>query len=72
PTLLDLEGDFPGLNGYQFSYTIIEYAVHEFGMDAVVALILAPNDFEAAFGEGVTMEQFEAGWMQFLRDRYAG
>lgn len=70
PTLIDLAGDFVAAHGYEFSYTLVEYAIDTYGIEAVVRLIRSPSDFEGAFGEDITERVFETRWLRYLDDHY--
>lgn len=70
PNLYSLQIDFRGNNGYDFSYTIIEYAVEAHGWEALNRLIISPSDYEGAFGEWFTQWSFEYFWQAYLREHY--
>ncbi len=68
PSLKDLDtdaGTFGNIGGYQFSYSIVEYAVNNYGYDKLTALIKAPSDFEKIFG--FSIEDFEEEWIAQLK-----
>jgi hypothetical protein len=80
PTLRDLqpandervsEGRFNELNGYEYSYTLIDFIVQAFGMAKVRELLDAPEypyDYEEILG--LTETEFYDAWVGFLRDNY--
>lgn len=63
PTLKELETNnytFGNNNGYQFSYSIIEYIVKVYGYDKVVALVKSPAMFEKIIG--MSKQDFQKVW----------
>lgn len=67
PTLKELESGsytFGNIGGYQFSYSIIEYMVKNYGYDKVIALIKSPTEFEEIFG--LSKEAFQKEWIEYL------
>jgi hypothetical protein len=64
PTLKDLETDpytFGNSSGYQFSYSIVDYIVKNYGYDKLVTLIKSPSNFEKILG--VSKEDFQKKWI---------
>lgn len=73
PTLktLDTGDDFEAffkLDGYQYSYTIVELVVKLFGYDKLRSLIKAPNNFVDIFG--VTEDEFQDKWKAYIKVNY--
>lgn len=67
PTLKDLETDsytFGNNNGYQFSYSIIDYIVKNYGYDKLIALIKTPSEFEKTLD--LSKEDFEKKWIDYF------
>ena len=68
---LDTGDDFETFfkrNGYQYSYSIIEFVVEEFGYEKLLHFIKNPRDFKGAFG--LTEDQFRDKWVDYLKDNY--
>ena len=73
PTFNDLDTgeDFETFftrNGYQYSYTIVESIIEEFGYDKLYNLIKLPNNFVDIFG--ITEEQLQSKWIEYIRKNY--
>lgn len=73
PTFKDLDtrDDFESffkLNGYQYSYTIVESIVEIFGYDKLLRLIKAPNDFMDIFE--MTEEEIQDKWKKYIKLNY--
>ena len=73
PTFKDLDTgkDFETFfkrNGYQYSYTIVESIIEEFGYDKLYNLIESPNNFVGIFG--ITESQLQNKWMEYIRKNY--
>ncbi len=73
PTFKDLDtGDdfstFFDRDGYQYSYTIIESIVEEFGYDKLRNLIKYPNEFKRIFM--INEKQLQDKWMDFIKKNY--
>lgn len=73
PTFKDLDtgGDFEMFfkrNGYQYSYTIVESIIEEFGYDKLYNLIKSPNNFVDVFG--ITESQLQNKWMEYIKKNY--
>jgi len=56
------------LNGYQYSYTIVESIVEDFGYEKLYSLIKSPNNFIDIFG--ITEKQFENNWIEHIKGNY--
>jgi hypothetical protein len=73
PTLKDLNTgqDFETFykrDGYQYSYTIVETIIEEFGYDKLYDLIKSPNSFVDIFGK--TELQFQNSWIEYIKKNY--
>jgi hypothetical protein len=73
PTFKDLDtGDdfstFFNRDGYQYSYTIIESIVEEYGYDKLRSLIKKPNEFNHIFM--INEKQLQDKWMDFIKKNY--
>lgn len=73
PTFKDLDTgeDFETFfkhNGYQYSYTIVEAIIDEFGYDKLYNLIEDPNNFEGIFG--ITEKQLHNKWVEYIKKNY--
>ncbi|MBU3128641.1 peptidase MA family metallohydrolase [Clostridium tagluense] len=73
PTFKDLDTgeDFETFfkrNGYQYSYTIVESIIEEFGYDKLYNLIESPNNFLGILG--ITENQLQNKWMEFIKKNY--
>ncbi|MNI76823.1 hypothetical protein D3C73_1330760 [compost metagenome] len=73
PTFKDLDtGDdfstFFDRDGYQYSYTIIESIVEEFGYDKLRSLIKYPNEFKRIFI--INEKQLQDKWINFIKKNY--
>lgn len=73
PTFKDLDtGEdfetFFKLNGYQYSYTIVESIIEYFGYDKLYNLIKSPDNFEDIFG--MTENQLQNKWIDYIRNNY--
>jgi len=73
PTFKDLDtgNDFETFfkkDGYQYSYTIVESIVEEFGYDKLNRFIKFPNDYMNVFG--LTEIQLQDNWKDFIRKSY--
>ncbi|MEW8955492.1 hypothetical protein [Clostridium sp.] len=63
----DFETFFKG-NGYQYSYTIVEFIIEEFGYEKLYNLIKSPNKFVEIFG--VTEVQLQNNWIEYIKKNY--
>jgi hypothetical protein len=73
PTFKDLDTgeDFETFfkrNGYQYSYTIIETIIEEFGYDKLYKLINAPDNFVNIFD--LTECQLQNKWIEYIERNY--
>ncbi|MCA1076462.1 hypothetical protein K9O30_22690 [Clostridium bowmanii] len=73
PTFKDLDTgeDFETFfkrNGYQYSYTIVESIIEEFGYDKLYNLIEAPNNFVGILG--ITENQMQNKWVEYIKKNY--
>lgn len=67
PTFADLEEKFSALNGYQYSYTIVEFLVEEYSYEILVELIINP-DIPAVFG--ISDDELYQEWVSYLEEHY--
>jgi len=73
PTFKDLDtGEdfetFFNRDGYQYSYTIVESIIEEFGYDKLNNFIKSPNNYLGVFG--LTEVQLQEKWVEFIRKTY--
>lgn len=71
PTLSDLEKDtytFGNDGGYQYSYTIVDYIVKNYGYDKLRDLIKSPFDFLGVLG--ISEGEFQKSWTNYLIQNY--
>ena len=73
PTFKDLDtGDdfetFFKRSGYQYSYTIVESIIEDFGYYQLYNLINSPNNFESVFC--MTENQFYDNWIEYIKKNY--
>lgn len=73
PKLKDLDtgsdfAKFFEIDGYQFSYTIIEFIVNKFGYEKLHDFLEKPYDFEGIFN--MSESEFESNWGEFLKENY--
>ncbi|WP_425804425.1 peptidase MA family metallohydrolase [Desulfitobacterium sp. Sab5] len=73
PTFKDLDtGEefetFFKRNGYQYSYTIVESIIEEFGYDKLYKLIKSPNNFVDVFG--ITENEMQSKWIEYIKKNY--
>ncbi len=70
PTLEELNIDYNSSNHYIYSvgYTLLEYIVQAWGMDAVINLIETNGIINNILG--ILIQEFEAGWYQFIENEY--
>ena len=62
---------------YIESYTVVEYIVNTYGRDTLVRILRArrdnPDMHEVIKDTlGVSYEEFEFGWMNFVKEKYGG
>jgi len=55
-------------NGYQYSYTIVEAIIKEFGYGKLYKLIKSPDKFEDIFG--LTENQLQEKWAKYIKKNY--
>lgn len=69
PTWTQLENasvmEFGNMNGYGLSVTIVEFLVVTYGIDKLVSLIKAPENFETIYG--LSEDALEKQWIQYLK-----
>lgn len=53
---------------YTYGYTLIEYIVNKWGMDGVRKLLENNGDIQETFG--ISEQELQAGWHEFLRTKY--
>jgi len=70
PTLEELNIDYNSSNHsvYSVGYIILEYIIQIWGMDAVIRLIETNGNTEYILG--LTVQEFESGWYQFIEEEY--
>ena len=70
PTLEELNVDYNSGNNYIYSvgYLLIEYVVSTWGMDNVIGLIENNGNIPGLLG--ITIQEFEYGWYEFVKQRY--
>lgn len=73
PTFKDLDtGEdfetFFNLNGYQYSYTIVESIIKLFGYNELCQLIKSPNSFVEIFG--ITEDELQDKWSDYIKENY--
>ena len=59
---------FCEVGGYSFSYTLIDFIIQKWGFKKVLALINNYDLFEDIFG--ITMEEFELEWREYIKRYY--
>lgn len=74
PTLdeLDTGEDFElffAKNGYQYSYSIVEFIIEEFGYDKCLQLLETPDNFEDVLG--MKKKEFEVKWFENCEAKYS-
>lgn len=77
PTFADLDitvdstkdiADFVKNNGYEYSYTIVEFIVKQYGYDSLAKLLRAPQDHVGILN--LTEEEFYGKWIGYLKQTY--
>ena len=70
PTLEELNVDYNSGNNYIYSvgYLLIEYVANTWGMDNVIGLIENNGNIPGLLG--ITIQEFEYGWYEFVKQRY--
>ncbi len=59
---------FGNIGGYQWCYTIIEFAVNTFGIEKLPKWVRSGGNFQSTFG--ISEEAFRAQWMDYLKAIY--
>ena len=70
PTLKELNTDYNSSNHYIYNvgYLLLEYIVQTWGMDGVIGLV--QNNGNITIRLGITIQEFESGWYQFVVHKY--
>ena len=70
PTLDELNTDYNSSNHniYSVGYILLEYIVQTWGMDYVIGLI--QNNGNVVDLLGITVQEFESGWYEFVENKY--
>ncbi|MDS0524589.1 peptidase MA family metallohydrolase [Clostridium sp. SHJSY1] len=73
PTFEDLDtgNDFEkffAFNGYQYSYTIVEYIIEEFGYNKLHDLIKFPKKYIDIFG--INEKELQNNWLKYINNNY--
>jgi hypothetical protein len=70
PTLEELNADYNQSTQYIYSvgYVLLEYIVQTWGMDDVIGLIKNNGNLTSLLG--ITVQEFENGWYQFVEEKY--
>jgi hypothetical protein len=70
PTLYELNTDYNFSNQYIYSvgYVLLEYVVQTWGMNDVIGLIKNNGNIHNLLG--ITTQEFESGWYQFVEEKY--
>ena len=68
PTISELNNRSKGGKIYKVGYTLIEYILHQFGQEKLIALIKNYGSIPPVLG--VTNEQFCKGWYDFVKQKY--
>jgi hypothetical protein len=70
PTLNELNTDYNSSNHYIYSvgYVLLEYIVQNWGMNGVISLV--QNNGNVIKVLGITTQEFESGWYEFLENKY--
>ncbi|NYB74158.1 hypothetical protein HZF24_08375 [Sedimentibacter hydroxybenzoicus DSM 7310] len=69
PSLSDMNSkDFEKVNGYDFSYTVVEYLVKEYGYETIVAMIETPKKMYEILGK--SLDEFENDWINYLKENW--
>ncbi|RCW50294.1 RNA polymerase sigma factor [Paenibacillus prosopidis] len=70
PTFQELNNDtwdFETMNGFQFSYLIVEFIADKYGLDALNKVIRNPNDFNGIFQRS-ELDLYEQ-WVEHIRNK---
>lgn len=70
PTLDELNTDYNSSNHniYSVGYILLEYIVQTWGLDYVIGLI--QNNGNIVNLLGITVQEFESGWYEFVENKY--
>ena len=70
PSLNELNTEYNSSNHYIYDvgYVILEYILQSRGMDGVIGLVQNNGDLEKLFG--ITVQEFESGWYEFVENKY--
>ena len=73
--IFDLLEDDERRLAYDESYTVIEYVVDEYGYDGLIDILNAHKEnphMDQVINNtlGISIEDFELGWMNFVKDKY--
>jgi hypothetical protein len=70
PTLEELNADYNSGNNYIYSvgYILIEYVVNTWGTDNVISLIENNGNIPGLLA--ITVQEFEYGWYEFVKQKY--
>ena len=70
PILNELNTDYNSSNHYIYDvgYILLEYIVQTWGMDGVIGLV--QNNGNITNQLGITTQEFESGWYQFVVNKY--
>jgi len=68
PTLSDTNKNFLEVEGYAFSYTVVEYLVKEYGYETIVEMIKSYKNIETILGK--SLDEFEKDWINYLKENW--
>lgn len=70
PTLAELNTGYNSGNQFIYSvgYVLLEYVVKTWGMETVIGLIKNNGNISGLLG--ITVQEFESGWYQFVKVKY--
>ena len=69
PTLSDMNSkNFAENDGYDFSYTVAEYLVKEYGYEPIIDMIKTPQKMEEILGK--SLDEFEKDWINYLKENW--
>lgn len=60
--------DFAEVGGYDFSYTVAEYLVKEYGYETIVSMIKTPENIEEILEKN--LDEFENDWINYLKENW--
>ena len=58
----------PYCGDISFSYSVVDFMVQKYGFEKVIALLDASSAFEDIIG--ISLENFEIDWINFLKENY--